>query len=119
MGDSLALLIPIIAIVCIMGVGALRLLVEHREKLARIHMEQVEREAERDRELLGLSNPLGSAHLEAVLARLTSLEARLAAMEQGGQGQAAAPMAKAGTERVVSPDDAEAERTRPGQANLN
>jgi hypothetical protein len=98
--DVLALLIPIVAILAVFGVGALRVWIGHRERLEALRVGQAEREAERDRELLGLGNPLGSAHLEAVLARLTALEDRLKALEGGAP---VAPAVGAPVQTPVTP----------------
>jgi len=79
--DTLALMIPIVAIVGCMCVAAFKTWAAHREKIERMRSEQAARQAQADRELLSLGRGDVSAHLEAILDRLTAMEGRLSALE--------------------------------------
>ena len=85
--NSLALMIPIVGVLAVFGVGALRVWATHREKLEQMKSERVERQAAIDRELLGLSHTNSPEHMSVILDRLTGMEERLARLEGGGSVQ--------------------------------
>lgn len=77
--------VPIVGILALSGVAALALWVWHRGKMAKLEIEEKERQAEADRELLGLGNQGTQAHIEAILERLDALEAAVG-LAPGGAG---------------------------------
>jgi hypothetical protein len=72
MGEILAVLIPVVAIAFVLGEMA-------RRKLERGKQETTQLQ---DEDFLSVGSPRVSAHLEAILERLTSLEGRIQALEE-------------------------------------
>jgi hypothetical protein len=79
--------VPLVAILAIAGVAGMAIWVWHRSKMAKLQIEEKERQAEADRELLGLGSQGISAHIDAILERLNSIEGRLARIDGSAAGQ--------------------------------
>lgn len=75
------IVLPILAIA---GVASLSVWLWHRGRMKKLEIEEKERQAEADRELLGLGDSGISAHLETVLDRLNAVERRLDYLEAVG-----------------------------------
>ena len=70
----LVLMAPLMAAIAVAGFA---IWVSHKSKMRKLQLEEMERQAEMDRELLGLTGRDASAHIEAILDRLRSVETRL------------------------------------------
>ena len=78
----LIMAVPLTAILGGLSIAGLAIWVGHRNRMAKMELQEKERQAEMDRELLGLGGGAGvSAHLDALLERMTSVENRLAKIE--------------------------------------
>jgi Tfp pilus assembly protein PilO len=75
------IVVPVLAVA---GVVSLTVWLWHRGKMKKLEIEEKERQAEADRELLGLGGPSMSAHLQTILDRLTAIERRLDYLEAVG-----------------------------------
>jgi hypothetical protein len=86
--DVIGVMIPIVAIVGVLGFAAFRHWTRHCERMEELRQRNLERAAESDRALLSYDSDLQSAHLTAILERLNSIERRLGEMDgnrrQGG-----------------------------------
>lgn len=75
--------VPLVGILAIAGVAGMAIWVWHRSKMAKLQIEEKERQAEADRELLGLGSQGISAHIDAILERLNAIEGRLDRVDGG------------------------------------
>jgi len=92
MPEWLVVVLAIIAVPVVLAVGGLSIAgmaiwVSHRSKMRKLEIEEKERQAEMDRELLGLGSDGLGAQLEAMLERMNNLEARMGRLEQGSGGR--------------------------------
>ncbi len=88
--DVIGVMIPIVAIVGVLGFAAFRHWTRHCERMEELRQRDLDRAAESDRALLGYDSDLQSAHLAAILERLNSIEQRLSETDGNGrQGGAA------------------------------
>jgi tetrahydromethanopterin S-methyltransferase subunit G len=82
LGITLMIVVPVLAVA---GVATLAVTLWHRAKMKKLEIEEKERQAEEDRQILGLGSNDGlSAHLEPILDRLNSIERRLDYLEAVG-----------------------------------
>ena len=81
--------VPLAAIIGTIGVIGFGIWVMHKNKMARLELEEKERQAEVDRELLGLGSKDISVNLQIILDRLDKVENRLDKMEAMGNIEAA------------------------------
>jgi len=93
MPEWLVVVLAIIAVPVVLAIGGLSIAgmaiwVSHRSKMRKLEIEEKERQAEMDRELLGLGSDGLGAQLEAMLERMNNLEARMGRLEQGSGGRA-------------------------------
>ena len=90
--------VPLTAILGGLAIAGLGIWVGHKNRMAKLELQEKERQAEMDRELLGLGGGAGvSAHLEALLERMKTVEGRLDKMEamaniEAARGRGAAPV---------------------------
>jgi Tfp pilus assembly protein PilO len=96
------IVLPILAIA---GVASLSVWLWHRGRMKKLEIEEKERQAEADRELLGLGDSGISAHLETVLDRLNAIERRLDYLEAVGDIRG-----KQSTSIPISPGDTATQR---------
>jgi hypothetical protein len=75
--------VPVAFILGLVLVATLGIRSWHGMKMQRMKMEEAERQAQMDRDLLGLGGGGVSAHIEAILARLESIENRLDKVDGG------------------------------------
>ena len=75
--EVIGVLIPIIAILGAFGFAAFRHWTGHCERMEELRQRNLDRAAQSDRELLSYDSDLQSAHLTAILERLSSIEQRL------------------------------------------
>jgi len=73
--------VPLAAILGTVYVVGLVIRVWHRTKLEKLELEEKQRQAETDRELLGLGSSGLSAHVETLLDRMKAVEDRLGKIE--------------------------------------
>lgn len=73
--------VPLVAIIGFIGVIGFGIWVIHKNKMARLEVEEKERQAELDRELLGLGSKEISANIQVMLDRINALEQRVDRME--------------------------------------
>ena len=74
--------VPLSAILGGLAIAGLAIWVAHKNRMTKLELQEKERQAEMDRELLGLGGGAGvSAHLEALLERMKSVESRLDKIE--------------------------------------
>lgn len=96
------IVLPVLAIA---GVASLSVWLWHRGKMKKLEIEEKERQAEADRELLGLGSAGMSAHLQTILDRLAAIEHRLDYLESVGSIRA-----KQGTSLPISPGEVATQR---------
>jgi hypothetical protein len=89
-GEVLAVMIPIFAIAAVMGLGALKVWIQHTEHMEKLRTARQERQAELDSQFLTGSGGT-EAHLLVILDRLTAIEARLGSLERGKAAGNATP----------------------------
>lgn len=75
------LAVPLAAIVGGIAVVGFAIWVAHRNRMTKLQIEEKERQAEIDRELLGLGSKEISAHLETLFDRMKTVETRLDKVE--------------------------------------
>ena len=73
--------VVIVPVLAVAGIAGLTIWLWHRGKITKLQMEEKERQAEMDRELLGLGSAGISAHLQTILHRLNTVEERLNRIE--------------------------------------
>lgn len=69
--------VPLVAILGILAIAATGMWMWHKGRMARLEVEEKQRQAQIDRELLGLGSKDISANLEVILDRLNALEHRV------------------------------------------
>ena len=75
------LAVPLAAIIGGIAVVGFAIWVGHRNRMTKLQIEEKERQAEMDRDLLGLGSRDISAHMETVLDRMNAVETRLDKVE--------------------------------------
>lgn len=81
--------VPLVAIIGFIGVLGFGIWVIHKNRMARLEVEEKERQAELDRELLGLGSKEISANMQVILDRLNALESRMDRLETMDRVEAA------------------------------
>ena len=77
--------IPLVGILGIVLIATVAIRSWHNMKMTRLKMEEQERQAEMDKELLGIGGGGISAHIDTILTRLNSIEQRLDRIEGPGR----------------------------------
>lgn len=110
------LAVPLAAIVGGIAVVGLAIWVAHRNRIAKLQIEEKERQAEIDRELLGLGSKEIAANLEALLDRMKAVETRLDKVEAMANVEAARAR---GRVPVTDADEQPSARQRDEQTEVN
>jgi hypothetical protein len=73
--------VPLALILGGLAVAGMAIWVSHKNRMAKLEIQEKERQAEADREMLGLGSKDLDAHVQALLERMKSVEGRLDRME--------------------------------------
>lgn len=87
--------IPIAVILGIVLIATVAIRSWHNTKMMRLKMEEQERQAEMDKELLGIGGGGISAHIDTILSRLNNIEQRLDRIEVTGRNVSSTSSASA------------------------
>lgn len=73
--------VPVVLAIGALSVGGLAIWVSHRSKMRKLEIEEKERQAQMDRDLLGLGSDGLGAQFEALLERMNAIERRMDGVE--------------------------------------
>ncbi len=97
MPEWLVLVLAVIAVPVVLAIGGLSVAglaiwVSHRSKMRKLEIEEKERQAQMDRDLLGLGSDGLGAQFEALLERMNAIERRMDAVERTAPRTQAPPV---------------------------